>query len=134
MPLTANNKLRKVIFRPFRKGMGPTFTLETWDTGRTGYGGKNLVGYRLRILDKYTGPGCAPSFDTTLFEGEDFGCSPVHCIDSDETIAGIMGFLTLRPGDTDQEYFQDYTQDQLDYCSQWAESLSCEVSNRFGEG
>ena len=28
-----------------------------------------------------------------LFEGEDFGCSPLHAIDSDEAAAGIMAFL-----------------------------------------
>lgn len=30
--------LRRVRFSPYRKGMGPTFSLTTWNTGRTGYG------------------------------------------------------------------------------------------------
>ncbi len=70
---------------------------------------------------------------TVLFEGEDFGCSPMHGIDSDATVAAIMAFLTLRPGDTDPEYFADYTPEQLAYCSEHAETLSCEVDCRFGE-
>ena len=169
MPLTSETKLRTVRFQPYRKGMGPTFTLTTWDTERTGYGGKYLVGYRLVMRgpcgcaehgNKATCGRCRRSWcascdpgpsalcpfccgstatrwgeakNTVLFEGEDFGCSPMHAIDSDETLAGIMGFLTLRPGDTDPEYFEGYTEAQLDYCSQHAEALACEVSRRFGD-
>lgn len=124
--LTGKDVLRRVRFSPYRKGVGPTFTLTTWYTGRTGYGGKSMVGYRLTMRV----PGTRP---VELFAGEDFGCSPLHCVDSDETIAGIMGFLTCRPGDTDKEYFSEYTPAQLDFCSSHAESLSCEVSNRFGD-
>lgn len=137
MPLTADNILRTVRFRPYRKGMGPQFKLVTWDTGRTGYGGKYLVGYRLVMgggsnrTESATGQ---PAAWVTLFEGEDFGCSPMHAIDSDETIAGIMGFLTLRPGDTDADYFENYTPEQLAFCSEHAESLACEVEGRFGNG
>lgn len=137
--LTASNKLRKVIFKPYQKGFGPTFTLTTWDTGRTDSMGKSRLGYRLesrthynslngRILKKWH-----PSIPVTVFEGEDFYCSPLHCIDSDDCVKAIMGYLTIRPGDTDTEYFADYTADQLQFCNQHAETLACEVMNRFGE-
>ncbi len=132
--MVTHEQLRKVLFRPYRKGMGPTFRLVTWDTGRTGFGGKYLIGYRLTIHDRYTGPGCAPSCLAVLFEGEDFGCSPLHAIDSDAAVASLMAFLTLRPGDTDAEYFEDYTPAQLAYCSEHAEALSSAVESRFGEG
>jgi hypothetical protein len=68
-----------------------------------------------------------------LFEGSDFHCSPLHAIDSNETVAALMGFLTLRKGDTDVEYFADYTPEQLGYSEEYAETLSCEVMARFGE-
>ncbi len=131
MPLTAENILRRCIFRPYRKGMGPTFRLVTWDTYGTCHGGKSRLGYRLTMHDTKGGWGEFPRC-AVLFEGEDFGCSPMHAIDSDEAVAAIMGFLTLRPGDTDREYFQDYTAEQLAYCSQYAEALSCEIEARFG--
>ena len=121
--VTRENFLRRVWFQPYCGKDAPRFRLTTWDTGRTGYGGNYLVGYRLSIIK--------PGTILTLFEGEDFGCSPLHCIDSDETVAGIMGFLTLRPGDTDAEYFEDYTPEQLAYCSEHAEALGCEVSFMF---
>jgi hypothetical protein len=57
----------------------------------------------------------------------------MHADDSDATIASLMTFLTLRPGDTDAEYFESYTPAQLDYCSHHAEALNCEVMHRFGE-
>lgn len=122
-----NQFLRRVTFRPYRPGDGPTFTLSLWDTAQTAFGGKSRLAYRLTQRE----PGAATV--RVLFAGDDFGCSPMHSIDGDETVKEIMAFLCLRPGDTDDEYFRDYTQRQLDYCGAHAESLSAEVSARFGD-
>ena len=76
-------------------------TLRTWDTGRTngtGMMARTRIGYEL----------CDPA-GAVLFRGDDFGPSPMHADDSDETLRALLGFLTLRPGDTDREYFADYT-------------------------
>jgi len=86
------------------------YRLKTWDTGRT-IGGKSCLGYEL------TGPS-----GNVLFTGEDFGCSPLHAIDSDEALRAILGFLFLRPGDTDRDYFDAYTAEQRAF----AESSDCE--------
>jgi hypothetical protein len=45
-------------------------------------------------------------------------------IDSDESVRALLSFLTLRPGDTDAEYFENYTQEQLDFANEHAEMLS----------
>ena len=87
--------------------------LRTWDTGQTLDNGKHAIGY---ILTSPQGK--------TVFEGEDFGCSPLHSIDSDECLRGILAFLTLRPGDTDAEYFKSYTQEQQIFAECHAEELS----------
>lgn len=121
--VTANNVLRRVWFAPYVSG--PRFVLTTWDTGRTGFGGKYLVGYRLESVDN--------GARAVVFEGEDFGCSPMHAVDADETCRGVMSFLTLRPGDTDSEYFDSYTPEQLEFAGEHAEALGCAVSDRFGE-
>ena len=107
--------LRRCVFRPYQKGMGPVFSLTTYDphTGRIGY-----------VL-KQNG--------RELFRGEDFGPSPCHSVDGDESIKALMSFLTLRPGDTDSEYFDNYTPAQLDYCAEHAEALRAAVDSRFGE-
>lgn len=114
-------KIRTVIFRPYRKGMGPCFKLDLYETGRISRQGKWNIAYRLR------------SKGETIFEGSNFYCSPMHAIDSDECVKGIMTFLTLRPGYTDREYFDNYTSEQLVFCSKHAEALSAEVYRRFGE-
>lgn len=86
------------------------YRLKTWDTGRT-IGGKPLVGYEL------TGRAGA-----ALFRGEDFGCSPLHAIDSDDALRALCGFLFLRRGDTDRDYFEGYSAEQRAF----AESSDCE--------
>lgn len=56
-----------------------------------------------------------------------------HATNSDAAVRNVMGWLTLRPGDTDSEYFAAYTPEQLAFCESHAETLSCEVMYRFGE-
>jgi hypothetical protein len=116
--------LRVCKFSPYRKGHGPTFELTLWDTGKPyGDGPQWGVGYRLVMREG--------GRTTVLFCAEDYGCSPLHAIDSDSCVEGIMGFLTLRPGDTDEDFFKNYTWRQRNYCDQHAEALSCEVQTRF---
>jgi hypothetical protein len=105
--------------------MGPTFTLKTYDTGRVDRRGVTTIGYRLTRHEKGE---CK-----LLFEGADFNGSPMHAIDSDETMAALMGFLTLRPGDTDAEYFEKYTPEQLAWAQSEAEYLGFEAMCKLGE-
>lgn len=119
--------LRRCIFRPYQKGMGPSFELHMWGTNRTDWRGQSYLGYTLKMRSYKS------KVPTLLFEGSNFAGSPLYSDDSDQTIVYLMSFLTLRPGDTDADYFKDYTPEQLDFCSQHAESLACEVSSWFGE-
>lgn len=104
--------LRHVVMRPYRKGMGPTFRLVTWDTYNR-RGGRDLVGYALFASDA-TEP---------VFAGTDYGPSPMSAIDSDAALRDLLGFLTLRPGDTDCEFFETYTPAQHAFAAQHAETL-----------
>lgn len=119
--------IRTVRFTPYRKGCGPTFTLRLYDIGGTRPNGQARIAYDLRMH------GLAPRVTTLLFEGDDFGCSPLDAIDSDGCVRSLMTFLTLRPGDTDEEYFADYTDAQHDYCARYAETLGAECTARFGD-
>ena len=129
----AHDILRRCRFSPYRKGMGPTFSLVTWDTGRMQSAvGSSYTHYTLgyRLTMREPGP---KGNRVVLFEGEDHGC-PMHtAIDSDGAVRSIMGFLTLRPGDTDSDYFKAYTPEQMAYAEQHAESLNMAVIDRFGE-
>lgn len=61
--------------------------------------------------------------EPALFEGSDFCGSPMHADDSDETLRCLIGFLTCKPGDTDREYFDDYTPEQMAFAQSDAEAL-----------
>ena len=91
------------------------YTLETWDGGPSSPFGRQYVGYCLR------NPQGEPLFDTTL-NSAPMGVSPLCAIDSDESLRDLLGFLTLRPGDTDSDYFEEYTPEQMAF----AESYDCE--------
>jgi hypothetical protein len=114
------------VFDPYIQGGGPAFVLIMWDTGRTDEYRKHVLPYRLTMFSN--------GVPEVLFEGEDYHCAPSHAIDSNEAVATLMSFLTLRPGDTDDEFFANYTPAQLEYCAQYAETLSCEVTATYGEG
>jgi hypothetical protein len=61
--------------------------------------------------------------DELIFEGDDFGSSPMHSIDGDETVAALLSFLSLKPGDTDREYFESYTPRQMEWCQEHGEEV-----------
>jgi len=89
------------------------YRLRTWDANRSDPLGKSVVGYELTRPD-----------GRVLFRAEDFACSPLRAIDSDECVRAILTFLTLRPGDTDASYFEGYTAEQMDFARSDAERLS----------
>lgn len=98
-----------------RKVRVDDYVLLTWDTNGVDNLGKYILGYR---FSKGEGE------NDVIFEGEDFHCSPCEAIDSDASLRAILGFLTLRPGDTDSEYFDNYTPRQWEFVNSDAETIS----------
>jgi len=101
------------------------FSLRLYDTGRTGDYGKARLAYRFRDRG------------TLIFEGDDFFCSPMHAIDSLDCVYSLLGFLSLRPGDTDSEYFDGYTPEQMAWCqsgrAEWLSCLVCDGEERLSK-
>jgi hypothetical protein len=97
--------------RFLRDWVNGNFWLVMYDTNRRDSRGQSYIGYRF-----YHGT-------ELIFSGEDFSGSPMHADDSDATVASLLHFLSLRPGDTDQEYFESYTQRQLEWCQEFGEEL-----------
>lgn len=56
-----------------------------------------------------------------VFKGNDFS-SPMFWKSPVKAIYSLLGFLTLQPGDTDSDYFDNYTELQRD----WMYSNDCE--------
>jgi hypothetical protein len=101
--ITDENILRNVTFT------GHGVRLLLWDTHRT-QGHKSVLGYAF-----YT------DRPEPLFVGE-FSCPQSVAIDSNSTILSRLSFLTSRLGDTDEEYFDGYSEAQLE----WRDSSACE--------
>jgi hypothetical protein len=114
--------IRRVIFRPYRKGLGPSFTLVLIDRGFGSY----------RVAASLTMRSAAGDRET-VFSDVPFRPSPLHADDADETVRAVMTFFTLRLGDTDRDYFDDYTETQVAFRDAHAEALAFEVYSRFGE-
>lgn len=85
-------------------------TLRVFDMEKTRGTNHHCLGYQFKVGRKI------------IFEGTDFGCPFQIGIDSLEAAYSILGFLTLKPGDTDKEYFEEYTKEQME----WAKSSKCE--------
>ncbi len=115
-----DTSIRTVIFPNVQ---GKRYTLHTWDSGRLDTRGCTYIRYELREGFGDT--------SAVLFEGEDFAGSPMHADDADATMAALLGFLTLRPGDTDADYFAAYTPEQLAWAESDAEALALAVDDRF---
>lgn len=106
--------LRHVRMEPYIKGKGPTFDLVTWDTGRRFSTGQWKIGAALFSSES----------EDPIFHNEEIGVAPADPIDSDGATRGALGWFTLRPGDTDRDYFADYAEAQLAFADAHAESLS----------
>lgn len=94
------------------------YRLDLWDTGLVDREGKNQLAYRLSLLNERT------DVWEVIFAGEEFYPGVGTPIDSDRALAGVAGFCSLRPGDTDPEYFERYTSRQLEFAEERGEELA----------
>lgn len=103
------------MVEPMRTWQRAGFRLDLFETNRSDWRGQPFVRYKFRHKGKL------------IFKGEDFSGSPMHSIDGDASVCAILWFLSMRPGDTDREYFDHYTARQLAWCIAYGEKLSCLV-------
>lgn len=86
-------------------------TVTTYDAGGEP-DGRHRIGY-IAELDH-----------TEIFRGDDITVPAGQAIDSDTTLAAVLDFLSLRPGDTDAEYFANYTPEQAEFADACGEELA----------
>lgn len=53
------------------------------------------------------------------------------CSDGNKARELVTSLFCMRPGDTDAEYFENYTAEQLAWVQAWAENLGCEREFRY---
>lgn len=96
------------------------YRLELFDTGKV-QENKSVLAYELYYKEEL------------IFQGSDYCPSPLHSIDGDESVAGILSFLSLQPGDTDWEYFSQYTEKQLQFAAHHGDVLYYYIEELKGE-
>ena len=104
------------------------FKVELFDTGRADWRGQTILDYTLTDEHWPVNP---------VFNGTDFSGSPMHADDSTATLAALLCFLSLQRGDTDAEYFDKHTTEQLAWRDARAEELSmiqCELQEVADSG
>ncbi len=89
------------------------YRLLLWDTNRRDRYGKSTLGYAFSRIGE----------SEPIFSAEDYHVP--GCVDDDAAVRGLLGFLTLRGGDTDSDYFANYTERQWAFSRGDAEEISC---------
>jgi hypothetical protein len=79
------------------------FTLRIWDTFKRDSTGRSRLRYEFKDGRK------------VIFAGSDFACGASTAIDSLDCVYALLGFFSLRKGDTDSEYFDSYNASQTDW-------------------
>lgn len=88
----------------FYKTSEGDYSLEMWEFGK-GFGGERVyVEYALKGPD-----------GKVIFSGNDFSPGSWIAWDSDKAAGALLGSLTLGKGDTDSEYFDLYTPEQIEW-------------------
>lgn len=68
---------------------------------------------------------------TVVFPKGQLTCAPHGTSDGIAAKELVMSLVAMRPGDTDADYFRDYTPEQLAWCQAHGEALSIEREARY---
>ena len=58
--------------------------------------------------------------------------SPCHASDGKDAKRNVLQHLAMKPGDTDDEFFEGYSQEQLDFVSQFGDEIYIQSVERYG--
>lgn len=124
-----------------RTDLWAEYRLDLWNTGEVDEMGKSMLAYRLARIDHERPVRFIPAERAPediggweiLFAGEDFHCGLGRLIDDDSVVADIIGFLSCKPGDVEDDYFADYTPRQLEFAIAEGEELSMWSAELEGE-
>jgi len=109
------------IFEPYSDPNMPKFRIRTWDTGQ----------WDMFTTGKYRLAYCLVEIKGNSEEivccGDDFFVASGKCIDDLETIATIGDFLTIQPGEVEEEFFAYHTDRQMSFLEDHGEALKCSV-------
>lgn len=117
-------RIRFARIAPYLKGKGPTFRVEIWDTFTTDNRGCTRLIARLYMFD---------AGKRTHVLDMPFCNGPWTADDSNQSMAMAIEGVAMKPGDTDADFFADYTPEALAVVSKHGDSLAMVAYDRFGE-
>lgn len=68
----------------------------------------------------------------TIFDDLTGAFSPLHASDGREAREHILSHAAMKPGDTDAEFFDSYTPEQIAFVEAFGDELSAVASYRYG--
>lgn len=112
-------------------GNGRTLAVTAWDNAPRSDGHRHRIDVRARVL--WTEDGKRRG--STPFKRGDTWCgvNVMHATDSKEAKALVLSLLAMRPGDTDEEYFAFYTEEQLAFANDYSDDITCARMYRYGD-
>lgn len=94
--------------------------------------GHHRIDVRARMYT--TGPNGKRRMRTIFKRGETYcAVNRWTSIDGKEARELVLSLLSMKPGDTDSEYFASYKPHQLDFASTYGEEVSMVRYDRFGD-
>ena len=138
------NKLFTLLYR-FQSD-GSRLKIEAFHTGTYDNRGTSRITIRAvqfrdrQCKDEHFGFPCSesthrkPIRNVIWKEGQTWFCpSPSQSDDGKQAKKLATELVAIRPGDTDPEFFKDYTADQLHFANYYGEELSCLAMMRYGD-
>lgn len=98
-------------------------SITAYDRGHCYLGGRTKIYYQLSVDGRVLFPG-----DGSFYGGVGMG----HTDDGPESKENAVAFFCLKPGDTDADFFADYTPEQLAWVTANGEELSMLKEERWG--
>lgn len=139
-PTDGPDFLFSLRFRLNLPGHGGTVTIRAWDMPRWNddgtpckrYPNENRFGHHYIDAEMSWRPDGAKRAEVVFPRGATWcGVASGACSDGIEARELVTSLFTIRPGDTDSEYFENYTPEQLAWVEQWAETLGMERMDRY---
>lgn len=100
---------------------GPMIMIHAFDANVTGPHGHSRIDVEVRRNGQIVFPRGA------LYCGVPCGT----CVDSIEAKELVLSLVGMKPGDTDDDYFAGYTEEQLAFARKYGEMIDCERLDRY---
>lgn len=118
--------MNKLFGLNLRLSNGKTYYVPVYERNiRTHNGG---VAYSFNVLER-----TRKNHHNIIFTNMVGSFSPCHACDGDDAKRHVLSHLAMKPGDTDKEFFEDYSPEQLDFVNAYGEEITMLSWDRYSQ-